>query len=115
MLGRRQEFNLKLNQILDSALLALAFWAAHALRAYAPRFFDWQRIPPLQEFYWQMLLIVPFTPLVLEKFGYYAHPSQKTAGRSLTQLCQGMALMVLLTSVFVAFGQQTAGSRAVVL
>lgn len=116
MLGRRQEFNLKLNQIIDSVLLALTFWAAYSLRAHAATVFPWVgKIPALQEFYWQMLLIVPFTPLVLEKFGYYAHPAQKTMVRSLTQLCQGMLLMVLLTSVFVAFGQQAAGSRAVVL
>ena len=115
MLGRRQEFNLKLNQILDSVLLALAFWAAYALRAHAAPVFDWMKVPPLQEFYWQMLLIVPFTPLVLEKFGFYSHPAQKTVIRSLTQLCQGMLLMVLLTSVFIAFGKQSPGSRAVVL
>ncbi len=116
MLGRRQEFNLKLNQILDSVLLALAFWAAYALRACAPTFFTtWKTIPPLDKFYWQMLLIVPFTPLVLEKFGYYSHPAQKTTGRSLTQLCQGLLIMVILTSVFVAFGKQAAESRAVVL
>src|SRR6187431_3019021 len=103
MLGRRQEFNLKLNQILDSVLLALAFWAAYSLRAYAGDrriFITWERIPSLQEFYWQMLLIVPFTPLVLEKFGFYAHLAQKTVVRSLTQLCQGLLIMVLLTSVF---------------
>ena len=116
MLGRRQEFNLKLNQILDSVLLALAFWAAHALRTYAVTVFPgWKTPPGIQEFYWQMLLIVPFTPLVLEKFGYYAHPAQRTTIRSLTQLCQGLLIMVLLTSLFVAFGKQAAHSRAVVL
>jgi len=35
--------------------------------------------------------------------------------RSLTQLCQGLAIMVLLTAVAVTFGQQSAVSRAVVL
>lgn len=115
MLGRKQEFNLKLNQIIDSVLLALAFWASYVLRAHAATVFDWTPIPPLEKFYWQMLLIVPFTPLVLEKFGYYSHPAQKTTVRSLTQLFQGMIIMVLTTSVFVAFGRQVAESRAVVL
>ena len=115
MLGRKQEFNLKLNQLLDSVLLALAFWSSYLLRAHASHIFGWDPTPAIQEFYWQMLLIVPFTPLVLERFGYYAHPSQKTTVRSLTQLCQGLLIMVLLTSVFVAFGKQVAGSRAVVL
>ena len=115
MLGRRQEFNLKLSQLLDSVLLALAFWGAYVLRAHGTKVFGWMPIPGLDKFYWQMLLIVPFTPMVLERFGYYAHPAQKTTARSLTQLCQGLLIMVLLTSVFVAFGQRAAESRAVVL
>ena len=118
MLGRRQEFNLKLNQIIDSVILALAFWAAYTLRANAPRVFGWHDIlppPALEKFYWQMLLIVPFTPVVLERFGFYSHPSQKTLVRSLTQLFQGMLLMVLLTAVIVAFAQQSTESRSVVL
>jgi exopolysaccharide biosynthesis polyprenyl glycosylphosphotransferase len=115
MLGRKQEFNLKLNQILDSVLLALSFWASYALRDYGSQAFGWPKIPELEKFYWQMLLIVPFTPLVLEKFGYYAHISQKSTVRSLTQLFQGMLLMILLTTVFVAFGRKAAESRAVLL
>lgn len=115
MLGRQQEFNLKIIQIIDSVLLALAFWAAHALRTHGTTVFAWTPIPNLQNFYWQFLLIVPFTPLVLERFGFYTHPAQKTTVRSLTQLCQGLLIMVLLTSVAVAFGQKAAVSRAVVL
>ncbi len=115
MLGRRQEFNLKLIQILDSVLLALAFWAAYALRTHGTTVFGWTPIPALEKFYWQMLLIVPFTPLVLERSGFYTHPAQKNTVRSLTQLAQGLLIIVLLTSVFVAFGQRAAESRAVVL
>ncbi len=117
MLGRRQEFNLKLYQIIDSVVLALAFWAAHTLRADGPRLVNWDLPPPptIDRFYWQMLVIVPFTPLVLERFGFYTHPVQKTALRSLTQLFQGMLLMVLLTAVIVAFGQRATESRAVLL
>ena len=115
MLGRQQEFNLKIIQIIDSVLLALALWAAHAVRAHGVKVFGWAEIPVLDQFYWQFLLIVPFTPLVLERFGFYTHPAQKTNMRSLTQLCQGLLIMVLLTSVAVAFGQKATGSRAVVL
>ena len=115
MLGRQQEFNLKIIQILDSVLLALAFWAAYSLRDHGTRIFKWATIPGIDKFYWQFLLIVPFTPLVLERFGFYTHPAQKNTIRSLTQLCQGLLIMVLLTSVAVAFGQKAAESRAVVL
>ena len=32
MIGRKQELNLQFQQILDGALLVLAFWAAHVIR-----------------------------------------------------------------------------------
>jgi len=116
MLGRQQEFNLKIIQIIDSVLLALTFWAAHALRTHGTHVFGWTPIPIVEQFYWQFLLIVPFTPLVLERFGFYTHPAQKTTVRSLTQLCQGLLIIVLLTSVAVTFVQKaTVVSRAVVL
>jgi exopolysaccharide biosynthesis polyprenyl glycosylphosphotransferase len=115
MLGRKQEFNLKLNQLIDSALLALAFWASYALRDYGTAAFGWVAIPDLEKFYWQMLLLVPFTPLVLEKFGYYTDMAHKSTIKSLTQLVQGLSVMVLLTAVFVAFGKQETQSRAVLL
>lgn len=115
MLGKKQEFNLKLNQLIDSALLALAFWASYALRDYMTGAFGWLPIPELEKFYWQMLLLVPFTPLVLEKFGYYTDVAHKSTFKSLTQLVQGLSLMVLITAVFVTFGKQSAESRVVLL
>lgn len=119
MLGKKQEFNLKLNQLIDSAILALAFWGSHAIRDYMSVpfgiAFGWKPIPELERFYWQMLLIVPFTPLVLEKFGYYTDVVHKSISKSLTQLVQGLALMVLITAVFVTFGKQSAESRIVLL
>src|SRR5262245_49343910 len=116
MLGRQQEFNLKIIQIIDSVLLALTFWAVHALRWQGATVFGWKQIPVIGQFYWQFLLIVPFTPLVLEKFGFYTHPAQKNTIRSLTQLCQGLLIMVLLTSVAVTFVQEASViSRSVVL
>src|SRR5207302_11296388 len=40
MTGRKQELNLQFQEILDGALLVLAFWAAHVLRFYATRWFS---------------------------------------------------------------------------
>ena len=81
MLGRKQEINLQASQILDSLLIALAFWICHSLRFYNP--LGWFgpeniQIPEFREFFWLMAIVVPFTPVVLEMNGYYDHPLQKT-------------------------------------
>ena len=115
MLGRKQEFNLKLNQIVDSVLLALAFWLAHWLRSQSASWFGWAPTPEIDRFYWQMMLLVPFTPFVLEKFGFYSHVLQKSPLRSCGQAAKGLLIMVLATSLVGFFGKQPAESRAVLL
>ncbi|RYD35971.1 MAG: sugar transferase [Verrucomicrobiaceae bacterium] len=116
MLGRQQEFNLKLNQLFDCVLVGTAFWLAYWLRASAAIWFD--RVAPLPElarFYWQILLVVAFTPLVLEKLRYYVNPLQKSMAKSLRQLCQGLAIVVILILTIATFARQNAESRAVIL
>jgi exopolysaccharide biosynthesis polyprenyl glycosylphosphotransferase len=115
MLGRKQEFNLKLNQIVDSVLLALAFWLAYAVRSASTDWLGRPAIPPIDRFYWQLMVLVPFTPLVLERIGFYSHVLQKPFLRSLSQAAKGLLIMVLVTSVISTFGRQAAESRAVLL
>ncbi len=92
MLGRKQEFNLQLNQILDACLIGLAFWLSHALRYYGHDWiFQWTgrpQIPPLDKFFWIVAICAPFTPIVLEHEGYYSNPLQKTPWKSMQQLAR---------------------------
>ncbi len=115
MLARKQEFNLKLEQIADSVLLALSFWGAWQLRTSVSVPLQIFAPPPLDKFYWQMLVLVPFTPVALEQFGYYTHPLEKTLLRSLGQLLKCLIAMVLVTALIGLIGKQEAESRAVLL
>ena len=65
MLGRKQEINLQLTELLDSALLAFCLWFGHYLRAdLVPVFFpDAVEIPPMEKFYWVIAVVAPFTPI----------------------------------------------------
>ena len=83
MLGRRQEINLQLTELLDSALLGFCLWFAHFLRSvFAARFWpELVEIPPLEELYWVMAVVVPLTPVVLEYRGFYSNLYHKTPGR----------------------------------
>ncbi len=111
MLGRKQEFNLKLNEILDSALLALAGWISHSLREWSANLFGGPTIPEFERFYWIMAIVVPFTPVILEMLGYYKHPLQKTPWRSLRQLFQAAFWLGLAIGSGVVFAKWDVGAR----
>jgi exopolysaccharide biosynthesis polyprenyl glycosylphosphotransferase len=116
MLGRKQEINLQINQILDSCLILFAFWLSHTLRYYNPN--GWFgpvdiSIPGFGDFFWLMAIIVPFTPVTLEMFGYYEHPLQKTIWRSVKQLSQTLIVIGVAIGGCVVFFKWGAQSRMV--
>lgn len=113
MIGRQQEFNLKLNQFFDCLAVGMAFWLGYCLRQAGSVWFGWEGIPEFERFYWQFVLVVPFTPLVLERLRYYVNPLQKSVAKSLRQLCQGLVIVVVLLLVTATFAKQTTDSRAV--
>lgn len=117
MLGRRQEINLQLTELVDSALLAFCLWLAHFIRSsIAPWFMpDLVEIPPLDKLYWVMAVVVPFTPLALEARGFYSNLYHKTLGRSLRQLGDGLVIMGMIIGGFVVFMRWEVPSRSVVL
>ena len=110
MLGRKQEFNIKINELLDSLLLVVAGVLSHWLRQSATAI-GWSSIPPFKEFHWVMAIVVPFVPLLLEMHGYYKHPSQKTVIKSLQQLLQASFWIALALGAFAIFAKFDIGAR----
>jgi exopolysaccharide biosynthesis polyprenyl glycosylphosphotransferase len=116
MLGRKQEFNLQLQQIADGTLLVLAFWTSHVLRTCSTYWFDlaWQ-IPPFAESRWLLILMMPFGPILLELQGFYNHPLQKTAWKSITQMLRASFWLGLLVAGCVIFFRLEVPSRSVLI
>ncbi|MCF7789499.1 MAG: sugar transferase [Prosthecobacter sp.] len=117
MLGRKQEINLQLTELLDSALLAFCLWFGHFLRAdLVPVFFpDAVEIPPMEKFYWVIAVVAPFTPIVLEARGFYSNIYNKTPGRSIRQLAEALTIIGMCISFFIVFFKWSVDSRAVVV
>ena len=117
MLGRKQEIDLKLNQLFDGVIVAIAFWLSHKLR------FDnvggiWPeevKIPEFRDFLWLVFITVPFTPLILELNGYYKNPLQKSAVQSLKQYLRALIFIGVLIGGCVVFFQWAAQSRGVLI
>ena len=110
MLGRKQEIDLKLNQLFDGIIVAIAFWLSHKLR------FDnvggiWPeevKIPEFRDFLWLVFITVPFTPLILELNGYYKNPLQKSTIQSLKQYLRALIFIGVLIGGCVVFFQWAA-------
>ncbi len=117
MLGRKQEINLQLTELFDSALLAFCLWFGHFLRSsMVPVFLsDVPEIPPLEKFYWVIAVVAPFTPIVLEARGFYSKISNKTTGRSVRQLAEALAVIGMCIAFCMVFFKWSVESRAVVI
>src|SRR5829696_8635895 len=117
MLGRRQEINLQLNQLIDCALLVLSFWLAYWLRAdVAMRFWpELEKLPPFPRFYWLVSVIAPFTPVILETRGFYHNVLAKRTATSLRQIGGTGIRIVVLLGLCEMFLKWSVESRAVVL
>lgn len=117
MLGRKQEINLQLTELLDSALLAFCLWFGHFLRSrLVPVFIpDVVEIPPLDKFYWVIAVVAPFTPIVLEARGFYSNLANKTPARSIRQLSEGLIIIGVCVAFCMVFFKWAIESRAVVV
>ncbi len=117
MLGRKQEINLQLTELLDSALLAFCLWFAHFCRSVLlPHFWpDMVEIPSFDKLLWLVAVIVPFTPIILEARGFYSNVYHKTPGRSLRQLGEGMIIVGMIIGTIVVFVRWEVPSRSVLI
>ncbi len=117
MLGRKQEINLQLTELFDSALLAFCLWFGHFLRSeFVPVFMpEAVEIPPMEKFYWVMAVVAPFTPIVLEARGFYTNLANKTPARSIRQLVEALTVIGVLVAFCMVFFRWAVESRAVVI
>ncbi len=114
MLGRKQELRLQFQQIADGLLMSFAFWLAHTLRFLdAGETVFGKPIGPFSDFQWLLFVIMPFGPIILEMQGFYAHPLEKTVGRSLQQLGRAAFWLGLLIAACAYFLRLGVPSRAV--
>jgi exopolysaccharide biosynthesis polyprenyl glycosylphosphotransferase len=116
MLGRKQEINLQVQQIIDGLLLLVTFWGSFAFRYYGKDWFGWEvSIGPFTDFHWMIPVIIPFGLIALELQGFYTSPLQKTLQKSLTQMARAALWLGLLIGGCVIFFKLQVPSRAVLL
>ena len=86
MLARKQELNTQILQVIDSLLLALALLSAYSLRLHSNISFAVSKlVDPLQNYYWLLIVVMLFGPVVLDLQGFYQSPINRTKWKAPSQ------------------------------
>jgi exopolysaccharide biosynthesis polyprenyl glycosylphosphotransferase len=116
MLARRQELNTQLQVLIDAFLLALALWAAYALRYYSTFWFGLSKsVDPQNNYAWLLIPIMAFGPILLDLQGFYQSPLNKTKWRSIVQIVRAMIGLSIIISGCVIFLRLPLANRTVPL
>lgn len=115
-LSRKDSFTIQVIQITDAFLVWVAFFLAGQLRTPIR---DLLALPgssddSLGQMAWVLYIAVPFTPLVLERFGFYDRMRQKTSRTAAWQLIQGIFIIGLVIALFALFAR-VEGTRRLIL
>ena len=113
--GRKQAFSVQALQLLDAALVWLGFWLASILR---DPIREWSGmrpmgVPMLADRSWVLYIAVPFTPLVLEHFGFYEHVRRKSRHKAIQQIAKALAVMGLILGLISVFSRLPDASRLI--
>ena len=111
-ISRKDSFTLQVLQLTDALLVWLAFWLGGEIRGWFGLGSDSEGL--WKSMNWVLYIAVPFTPLVLERFGFYEHLRHKKTSTAMWQILRGLVVIVLILGIFAVFAQQ-ADTRRLVL
>jgi len=112
---QREQFSIQALQICDAFLVFTGFWLGDKLRPALRPLFGMTETEEigLSEISWLLFLVVPFTPLILETFGFYRNMMRKTVAESLSQMLRCLIVIGVAVAVMVVFFKMSTSSRLV--
>lgn len=114
MLARRQELNTQIQQLFDSFLLPVCLWVAYVLRLYSTVWFNLSRtIDPFRNYWWLILVIMLFGPILLDIQGFYDSAIDKPKRKSFVQIVRAMIYLSIMVSGCVIFLRLPLANRSV--
>ncbi len=110
-ISRKDSFTLQVLQLTDALLVWFAFWFGGVVRV-------WLGIGSKEEelwasMNWVLYIAVPFTPLILERFGFYDHLRHKSTSTAIWQILRSLVVVVLILGIFAVFAKQVDARRLV--
>ena len=114
MKGRKQQIHLELLQLVDSLLILAAIWVARLLRELLASYGYLEKGllgTSLTDIFWLLFIVVPFGPIVLERYGFYDHPLHKRRWESVKQMFQSLLVIGVAVGTVAIFGKLDPSSR----
>ena len=104
---QNQLFLSQLLQVVDAILIWFCFAIAAAVRAPVRSLLGMDVDPGdgLLGMMWVVYIVVPLTPLILDKFGYYDRIYSKRRGQSFNELFRGLLMVGLVVGMVAIFGR----------
>jgi exopolysaccharide biosynthesis polyprenyl glycosylphosphotransferase len=116
MIPHRHEINQQLLKVADAVLLGFAFWLSHFLRYNDMIILDGLvEISPFPDFLWILAVVIPFGPFLLDLQGFYNHPNERTAVRTLQQIAGAGVWLFVILGAAVIFLRLQVPSRSVLI
>lgn len=114
-IGRKESFSIQVLQLVDAALVWLAFWSASQIRGELREFLvgDYSGMT-LSQMSWVLYIVVPFTPLALEFFRFYQRPRTKTTFQAFSQLTKALMTIALAIGMMSVFAKLGGASRLII-
>lgn len=105
--NRNAAFRIQALELTDALLVWLAFWLGWQMRDSVRLWLNMgvEDATFKESINWVLYIAVPFTPLVLEHFGFYDHLRTKTTGKAISQLVQALLVITLMIGMFAIFAK----------
>jgi exopolysaccharide biosynthesis polyprenyl glycosylphosphotransferase len=114
MLERKQELNTQILQVVDALLLAIALLVAYGLRLHSQiSIAVSKQVDPLSNYYWLLIVVILFGPILLEMQGFYQSPINRTKWKTLEQIGRAMIALSIVVGACVIFLKQPLYNRTV--
>lgn len=101
--SRKDSFEIQFLQLTDALLVWLAFSLGGIVRSWFGLGGPDEDV--MQRMNWVLYIAVPFTPLVLEHFGFYKRLRTKHASTAMWQLIKSLLVIVLFLGIFAIFAK----------
>ncbi|MFT3989921.1 MAG: sugar transferase [Luteolibacter sp.] len=106
-LSRKDSFTIQVYQLVDALLVWLAFWIAGESRGIIRDLLGMSANSEneVTSMSWVLYIAVPFTPLILERSGFYDRLRLKPLRTSIRQILQSLLILVLLIGAMAVFAK----------
>jgi exopolysaccharide biosynthesis polyprenyl glycosylphosphotransferase len=112
---RKNSFATEVLQITDALLIWLAFFLATQLRGEVLSLFNLTNVDASfdTQIRWMLYLLIPLTPLLLERFHFYWRGREKSLWAAIKEILQALMIVVLIIGLIGIFAKLSSPPRLV--